>query len=60
MASTVCPTNEGTPVCARPTEDGPCLHEVSVPGAPCHDHTGLSPVEADPITWEPLDPQWSL
>ncbi len=60
MASTVYPTADGRPVCARPTDKGPCLHEVSVPGAPCRDHRGLSPVDTDPVSWEPADPQWSL
>ena len=61
MASGTYPTNEdGSPVCARPTPDGACLHEVSVPGAPCVDHRGHSPVEAEEVVWRPRDPEWTL
>jgi hypothetical protein len=62
MGSGTYPTNEnGIPVCARPTEDGqPCLHEVMVPGAPCEEHRGRSPMDDEPIVWRPRDPQWTL
>lgn len=62
MGSETYPTNEnGKPVCARPDEDGhPCLHEVMIPGMPCAEHRGRSPMLADPVDWRPRDPQWTL
>jgi hypothetical protein len=62
MGSETYPTNQnGAPVCARPTEDErPCLHEVMVPGAPCEDHRGRSPMFGERIVWRPPDPQWTL
>ncbi|EMA47542.1 hypothetical protein C449_01211 [Halococcus saccharolyticus DSM 5350] len=62
MGSGTYPTNEsGAPVCARPGEDEqPCLQEVSVPGAPCEDHRGRSPMFDERVIWRPRDPQWTL
>lgn len=62
MGRTVYPTDEdGVPICARPADDGlPCLEPVLVPGTPCHDHRGLSPIEAERVVWSRPDPQWSL
>ena len=62
MGSKVYPTDEeGEPVCARPAKDGrPCLKAVLVPGTPCHEHCGLSPIEAERVSWSPSNPQWSL
>jgi len=62
MGSETYPTNEnGTPVCARPTDEGePCFRPVAVPGAPCADHRGESPMDDERVVWRPQDPDWSL
>lgn len=62
MGSKVYPTDgEGMPVCARPTDgEQACLRTVSIPGTPCHEHRGRSPIEAESVFWGPSNPQWSL
>ena len=62
MGSETYPTNaNGVPVCARPTQDGgPCLHEVAVPGTPCAEHRGRSPMDDERVVWRPRNPRWTL